>query len=116
MPQRRRQRAGALVERQHPAVAVERDDRIRQAGDDGAQQIVAALGNGDRLRQAIVVLAGAHGEHGGGRDDGEAGERHRRRQRAGQRQAGEYDRRRDDHEPSAAPALLATMPDLQPSS
>ncbi len=48
LPQRRRQRAGALVERQHAAVAVERDDRIGQPGDEGAQQIVAALGTATR--------------------------------------------------------------------
>ena len=33
-----------FVEREHAAIAVERDDRIGQAGDDGSERIVGALG------------------------------------------------------------------------
>ena len=58
-PQRRRQRAGVLVERQHAAVTVERAHRNGQAGDHGAKRIVGAHGDGDRLRQAIVLVAAA---------------------------------------------------------
>ena len=93
LPQRRRQRAGALVERQHPAVAVERDHRIGQAGDHGAQRIVGARGNRDRLRQAIVLVAGAQRQQCGRRDDGETCERIDGGKHIGQRQAGEHDRR-----------------------
>ena len=71
LPQRRRQRAGVLVERQHPAVAVERDHRIGQAGDHGAERIVGARRNGDRLRQATVVVAGAQRQQCRRRDNGE---------------------------------------------
>ena len=77
LPQRRRQRPRALVERQHPAVAIERDDGIGQAGDDGAQQIVAALGNRNRLAAALFLFAGADREHGRRRNDGETGRAHR---------------------------------------
>ncbi len=34
--------ARAIVEREHAAVAVERDDRIRQAGDDGVQCVTGS--------------------------------------------------------------------------
>ncbi len=87
LPQRRRQGARVLVERQHPAVAVERDDRIGQAGDHGAERIVGALGDGDRLRQAIVLVAGAQRQQRRRRDDGETCERIDGSKRAGQRQA-----------------------------
>ena len=65
LAQRRRKRARALVERHHPAIAIERDDRIGQAGDNSAQKIVAALGYGDRQPAAFFLLAGADREHGG---------------------------------------------------
>ena len=59
------------VEREHPAVAVERDHRIGQAGDHGAERIVGARRNGDRLRQATVVVAGARRQQRRRRDNGE---------------------------------------------
>ena len=102
MAERRRQRAGVLVERQHPAVAVERDHRIGQAGDHGAQRIVGARGDGDRRRQAIVLVAGAQRQQRRRRDDGETCERIDGGKHFGQRQHGEYDCRRDDDEPNAA--------------
>jgi hypothetical protein len=54
--------AGAIVRARSlsasdAAVAVERDHRIRQTGDHGPKEIVAALGDGDRPRQAIVLPA-----------------------------------------------------------
>ncbi len=104
LPQRRRQRAGALIERQHAAVAIECHDRIGQAGDDGAQKTVAAFGHGDRLGQAILVFGGADREHDGAGDDGETAERIGDGQRAGERQGGEHGSRRHDHHAPAAPA------------
>ena len=66
LAERRSQGAGAVIERQHAAVALERDHRIGQSGNDGPEQIVAALGNGHRLRQPVVVAADANADHGSG--------------------------------------------------
>jgi len=96
--------ARALIERQHAAVAVERHDRIRQTGDQRFQEIVAALGDGDRPRQAIVLRAGTQRQRGGCRHDCESRQRIRDGKRPGQRQTGKHDRCRRDHQPHAAPA------------
>ena len=106
LPQGRRERTGALVERQHPAIAIKCNDGIRQAGNDGTQQIVAALGNGNRLETALLLFAGADRECGSSGNDGKAGERIGIRQRARQGQRGKHKRRRRDHQPRAAPASV----------
>ena len=58
------------------------------------------------LHLALFLFAGADRKHGGGGDEGEAGKRIGIRQRAGERQNGERDRRRRDDEAAAAPAPI----------
>ncbi len=60
LTQRRRQRARRFVKGDHPAVAVEGDDRIGQTRHYGAQRIAAALGSRQRRRNLSALLAVAH--------------------------------------------------------
>ena len=56
LPQRRRQRAGAIIERQHPAVAVQRDDGIRQTGNERAQQSSPRCGDRRPAAPSAIVI------------------------------------------------------------
>ena len=106
-PQRRRQGTRALIKREYAPVAVERDRRIRQPGDDGLERVAGAFGDGSRPRQAAGLLAGAHGEESGRRDQGETRDRVADGKGVEQRQSGEYDRRGYGDEPHAAPSALS---------
>ena len=64
LAQGRRQRTRPVIERQHSPIPIERDDRIRQAGDDGLEPLARALGDGDRPHQPARLLGGAVGEQG----------------------------------------------------
>ena len=73
LAQRWSERTGAIVERNDAAVAIKGENRIRQAGDKCAQQIVAGLHIDDRLRKAILLAGRAQSNNGGSRNDGKAG-------------------------------------------
>ena len=107
LAQRRRQRTGRFVEREHTPIPVEGDDRIRQAGDDRIEPLTGALGDRDWPRQPPVFLAGASREQSSRRDDCKTGKRKTGGKSSEKRQPCEYDCRRDDHEPYAAPPTAA---------
>jgi hypothetical protein len=103
-PQRRRQEARAVVERQHARVAVECDHRIRQPGNERPERVVRSLGNRNRPDQAADLVARTHDENSRGGHHGEAGDSVAEAQRADGGQSGEHDRGGRDHEPLAAPS------------
>jgi hypothetical protein len=105
LPERRRQRPRALVQRQHPSVTIERHHRVGQAGDDGPKKIVAAFGSGDALDHAGRVLAGANSQNGGRGHDSKARSRIERRKRAGEPQHAENQQGRNNNQTPAAPAI-----------